>query len=62
MTLGIISLGAGGAGIGALVKTDRWTPVALDTLGPSAPRVSGVTPQIRVQPRGGLGLGLAVGF
>jgi len=23
-----------GAGIGALIKTDRWTPVALDTLGP----------------------------
>ncbi len=23
-----------GAGIGALIKTDKWTPVALDTLGP----------------------------
>jgi len=23
-----------GAGIGALIKTDRWTPVALDALGP----------------------------
>ncbi|HSD28855.1 MAG TPA: hypothetical protein VLL75_16255 [Vicinamibacteria bacterium] len=23
-----------GAGVGALIKTDRWTPVALDSLGP----------------------------
>jgi hypothetical protein len=23
-----------GAGVGALIKTDRWTPVALDALGP----------------------------
>ncbi len=30
---GLTSTGLG-AGIGALIKTDRWTPVALDTLGP----------------------------
>jgi len=26
-----------GAGIGALIKTDRWTPVALDAFGPPSP-------------------------
>lgn len=55
-------LGAMGAGIGALVKTDRWTPVALDALAPPPARVSGVAPQVRVLPRGGVVLGLAVGF
>jgi hypothetical protein len=55
-------LGGMGAGIGALVKTDRWTPVALDALAPPAPRVSGVSPQLRVLPRGGVALGVAVGF
>ena len=36
--LAIYGLGSAalGAGIGALIKTDRWTPVALDTLGPPA--------------------------
>jgi hypothetical protein len=33
-------LGGVGAGIGALVKTDRWTPVALDALAPPPARVS----------------------
>jgi hypothetical protein len=51
-----------GAGIGALVKTDRWMPVALDALGPPAPRVSGVTSRLRALPRGGVELALAVGF
>jgi len=51
-----------GAGVGALVKTDRWMPVALDALGPPAPRVSGVTPRLRALPSGGVELGLAIGF
>jgi len=51
-----------GAGVGALVKTDRWTPVALDALGPPAPRVSGVAPRLRALPSGGVELGLAIGF
>jgi len=54
--------GAIGAGIGALIKTDRWTPVALDALAPPPPRVSGLTPRLRVLPRGGVELGVAVGF
>ncbi len=29
-----LTLGGTGALVGALVKTDQWTPVALDTLGP----------------------------
>ena len=55
-------LGAMGAGIGALVKTDRWTPVALDALAPPAPRVSGIAPHLRTLPGGGVQLGLTVGF
>jgi hypothetical protein len=51
-----------GAGVGALIKTDRWTPVALDSLAPPAPRVSGVAPRLRVQPGRGVALGLAIGF
>jgi hypothetical protein len=51
-----------GAGVGALIKTDRWTPLALDGLAPPAPRVSGVTPRLRVLPGGGVALGLTVGF
>lgn len=54
--------GALGAGIGALVKTDRWTPVALDALAPPAPRASGVAPRLRLLPGGGVGLGVAFGF
>ena len=58
------ALGSGvlGAGIGALVKTERWTPVALDALPPPAPRVSGLAPRLRVLPRGGVEFGVAVGF
>lgn len=51
-----------GAGIGALVKTDRWTPVALDALAPPPARVSGIVPRLRAGRRGGVELGLAVGF
>lgn len=51
-----------GAGIGALVKTDRWTPVALDALAPPAPRASGVEPRLRMLPGGGVGVGVAFGF
>lgn len=29
-----------GAGIGAFIKTDRWTPVALDAFGPPSPPVA----------------------
>jgi hypothetical protein len=55
-------LGGAGAIVGALVKTDRWTPVALDALGPPASRTSGLAPQIRVLQGGGVGLALSVGF
>jgi hypothetical protein len=57
-----VAFGGIGAGVGALVKTDRWTPVALDALGPPAPRVSGVAPRLRALPSGGVELGLAIGF
>lgn len=55
-------LAAGGAGIGALVKRDVWMPVALDALAPPPARVSGIAPQLRALPRGGVALGLAAGF
>ena len=57
-----VGMGAVGAGIGALVKTERWTPVAIDALAPPPARVSGLTPRLRALPRGGVELGLAVGF
>jgi hypothetical protein len=57
-----LGFGAIGAGVGALIKTDRWTPVALDALAPPAPRVSGMKPRLRVLPGGGVGLGIAFGF
>jgi hypothetical protein len=57
-----VGMGAVGAGIGALIKTDKWTPVALDALAPPPARVSGIAPRLRALPRGGLELGLAVGF
>ncbi len=50
-----------GAGIGALVKSDVWIPVALDTLGPPPARVGRVAPALRATP-GGLSLGLSVRF
>ena len=55
-------LAAIGAGVGALVKTDRWTPVALDALGPAAPRASGLAPRLRALPHGGVEAGIAFGF
>jgi hypothetical protein len=59
---GILVGGGIGAGVGALVKTDRWMPLAIDALGPPAPRVSGVASRLRALPRGGVELALAVGF
>jgi hypothetical protein len=50
-----------GAGIGALVKSDVWIPVALDALGPPPARVGRVGPTLRATP-GGLSLGVAVRF
>lgn len=57
-----ISLAALGAGIGALVKTDRWTPVALDALAVPPQRVSGVAPRLRLLPGGGAEASVTVGF
>jgi hypothetical protein len=50
-----------GAGVGALVKSDVWIPVALDALGPPPARVGRVEPALRATP-GGLSLGLSVRF
>lgn len=55
------TLGALGAGMGALVKSDVWIPVALDALGPPPARVGRVGPALRATP-GGLSLGVAVRF
>jgi hypothetical protein len=56
-----IGFAAMGAGIGALVKTDQWTPVALGALAPPPPRASGVAPRLRAVP-GGAELGVTIGF
>jgi hypothetical protein len=58
---GGLILGGIGAGVGALVKTDRWLPVALDALGPSARGGGRVRPEVRAS-SGGLTLGVAVRF
>lgn len=50
-----------GVAIGALVRTDRWTPVALEALAPSAPRASRSGPVVRAV-RGGMALGYAIRF
>jgi hypothetical protein len=50
------TFGAVGAGIGAMVRKDVWTPVGLDALGPPPVRVT------LVAGPGGLALGLAVRF
>jgi hypothetical protein len=57
---GLITGGIG-AGFGALVKTDRWLPVALDALGASAGGGGRVRPEVRATP-GGLALGVSVRF
>ena len=59
---GAIGFGLIGAGAGALVRTDRWTPVALEALGPAVPRASGVAPLLRPLPHGGVEVGVAFGF
>jgi hypothetical protein len=38
LVYGLTSVGLG-AGIGAFIRTDRWTPVALDAFGPPSPPV-----------------------
>ncbi len=62
LAYGVFGMGAVGAGVGALIKTDKWTPVALDALAPPAPRVSGLAPRLRALPRGGVELAVAFGF
>jgi hypothetical protein len=62
LAYGVLGVGALGTGVGALIKTDKWTPVALDALGPPPPRASGLAPRLRALPRGGVELAVAFGF
>ena len=55
------TLGVAGAGIGALVKRDVWTPVGLEALGPPPARVSRAGVSLRAVP-GGASLDLSVRF
>jgi len=50
-----------GAGVGALVKRDVWTPVGLDALGPPPARVGRAGLGLRALP-GGVSLDLSVRF
>lgn len=50
-----------GVAIGAFVRTDRWTPVALEALAPPAPRAARSGPVVRAV-RGGMALGYAIRF
>jgi len=61
VALGGVAFGAIGVAVGALVKTDVWTPVALEALGPPPPPVGRVEPRLHVVP-GGVSLGVAVWF
>jgi hypothetical protein len=55
------AVGGIGALVGSLVKTDVWTPVAMDALAPPAPAAGRLEPQLRVVP-GGVFLNVSVGF
>jgi hypothetical protein len=55
------TLAVAGAGIGALVHKDVWTPVGIDALGPPPGRLSLAAPGARVA-HGGLAFGLSVRF
>lgn len=61
LAAGGLLMGGVGAGVGALVKSDVWFPVALDALGPSEGRVGRVQPELRAAP-GGVALGVTVRF
>lgn len=50
-----------GTGVGALIRKDVWTPVALDALGPPPVRVTRANLGLRAVP-GGVGLTLSVRF
>jgi hypothetical protein len=50
-----------GALVGSLIKTDVWTPVALDALGPPRARGARTGLGLRAVP-GGLGAQLSVSF
>ena len=50
-----------GALVGSLIKTDVWTPVALDALGPPPARRARTGLGLRAVP-GGLGAELSVSF
>ena len=58
---GGLVLGGIGAGVGALVRTDKWLPVALDALGPSAGGGGRVRPAVHAS-ADGLALGVSVRF
>ena len=58
----IFASAAAGAAVGALVKTDRWSNVALDRLPPPAPRAGRASARLQALPGGGVALGLTVGF
>jgi hypothetical protein len=57
---GTASFAAIGAGVGAFIKKDVWTPIALEALGPP-PRAGRVEPRLHVA-SGGVSVGLSVSF
>jgi hypothetical protein len=61
LAAGGLVLGGMGAGVGALVRTDTWLPVALDALGPSAAGGGRIRPEVRAS-SDGLALGVCVRF
>jgi hypothetical protein len=58
---GGLVIGGIGAGVGALVKTDRWFPVTLDALSPAAEGGGRVRPRVRAS-SDGVALGVSVRF
>jgi len=61
LAAGGLTLGAIGAGVGALVTRDVWIPVALDALGPPPARIGLGGLALRATP-GGVTVGLTVRF
>jgi len=61
VAIAVVAGAAIGGVVGHFVKTERWTPVALDALGPSAGNGGRIRPEVRAS-AAGVSFGVAVRF